>query len=758
MLGQAISRHYSQPVRELGLILYMEKNLVIVESPAKAKTIGRYLGKNYQIAASVGHVRDLPASTIGVDVENGYKPRYVNMKGKEKVIRELKELAAQVSRVYIATDPDREGEAIAWHLAKLLKIDENSPCRIAFNEITEPAVKKAIENPRPLDINLINSQQARRILDRLVGYELSPLLWKKIKKGLSAGRVQSVATRLVVDREREIQRFKPEEYWVIMAYLQKNQAASPFRARYEGVLNQGKFEKRKLVNEAETGEVLQKIADSSWQVHSVKKNTRQRQPKAPFTTSTLQQEASRYLGFTSRRTMSVAQQLYEGIDLKSAGATALVTYIRTDSVRVANDAVQEARKHITGKFGPEYLPKSARSYKNRNSSQDAHEAIRPTHFDLEPDAIKEQLSHEQYRLYKLIWDKFMSSQMAAAKVNIVRIDIEASQQIFRTQGETVVFPGFLAQYGVGLVDQEPEKTGDENGNGKEILPDLREGEQLILNRLEHEQKFTLPPPRYTEASLIKAMEERGIGRPSTYAPTISTILERMYVEKDNKYLLPTELGKTVTVMLEENFDDIVDVEFTAEMEKNLDTVETGKQDWVSLLDRFYPGFHSKVTAAAENLGRIKIAEVPIGEKCPECQAGDLVIKEGRYGKFIACSTYPECKYTRNMENTVKGNCPLCGSGLVSRVSKKFKGSRFYVCDKKGKDPECPFISWNLPIEGRTCETCGTYMVWKRFRGRSFPACGNRECPTNQRKKKDQESAPDETGAKAGKKKSKKADN
>lgn len=733
----------------------MEKNLVIVESPAKAKTIGRYLGKNYQIAASVGHVRDLPASTLGVDVENDYKPRYVNMKGKEKVIRELKDLAAQVSRVYIATDPDREGEAIAWHLAKLLKIDETSPCRIAFNEITEPAVRQAIENPRPLDMDLINSQQARRILDRLVGYELSPLLWKKIKKGLSAGRVQSVATRLVVDREREIGKFEPEEYWIIRAHLHKTRPDPLFRARYEGVLENGKFAKRKLANEQETKNVLQILDNSSWQVHAVKKSTRQRQPKAPFTTSTLQQEASRYLGFTSRRTMSIAQQLYEGIDLKSAGATALVTYIRTDSVRVANDAAQEARKHIEQTFGKDYLPKAPRQFKNRNSSQDAHEAIRPAHFDLAPEAIKEQLSYDQYRLYKLIWDKFMASQMAPAKVNIVRTDIVAADQVFRAKGETIVFPGYLAQYGTGLVDQEAEKTDDDNSNGKEILPDLKEGEALILDHLDNEQKFTQPPARYTEASLIKAMEEKGIGRPSTYAPTISTILERMYVEKDNKYLLPTELGKTVTMMLEDNFQDIVDIAFTAEMEKNLDTVETGKQDWVSLLDQFYPGFHSKVTEASETLGRIKIAEVPTGEKCPECKAGDLVIKEGRYGKFIACSNYPECKYTRNVENSVNGKCPLCGSGLVSRVSKKYKGSKFYVCDKKGKDPQCPFISWNLPIEGKTCDTCGTYMVWKRFRGRSFPACGNRDCPTNQKRKKKPDDTEQDKSQKADKKTGKK---
>jgi DNA topoisomerase-1 len=721
----------------------MSNHLVIVESPAKAKTIGRYLGKNYRIAASVGHIRDLPASALGVDVQNGYKPRYISMKGKEKVIRELKDLAAAAGSVYIATDPDREGEAIAWHVAQILQIDAASACRITFNEITEPAVRQAIAQPRAINMNLVNSQQARRILDRLVGYELSPLLWKKIKKGLSAGRVQSVATRLVVEREREIQAFRPEEYWLITAWLRVAEQDAPFRTRYHGERIDNQLKKVKLTDQAQAEAVLGGVSDQSFIVWQVKKNTRQRQPGAPFTTSTLQQEAARFLGFTAKKTMSVAQQLYEGIDLPGLGATALVTYIRTDSVRVSEEAEQEARRLILERYGETYLPRAPRRFKNRNKAQDAHEAIRPAHFDLSPDQVKDQISYDQFRLYRLIWDKFMASQMAAAALDTVTADIAAGSHIFRAQGETVRFPGFLAQYGIGLVDQEAEKNPDEAEASKDKLPDLTPEQRLLRDKVIPEQKFTQPPPRYTEATLIKAMEEKGIGRPSTYAPTVSTILDRLYVEKDGKQLVPTELGKVVTALLEEKFSDIVDVTFTARMEEDLDTVESGDQDWVGLLDRFYPPFHELVIQA-DAMERVKIADVSTGEQCPECHAGDLVVKEGRYGKFIACSRYPECRYTRNVENAVKGKCPLCGSGLVSRTSKKFKGSHFYTCDKQGADPNCPFISWDIPIEGRTCETCGSYMVWKRFRGRSFPRCGNRDCPSNQRKTKKAE--PDDPGA------------
>jgi DNA topoisomerase I len=722
----------------------MRKNLVIVESPAKAKTIGRYLGKDYQIAASVGHIRDLPAATLGVDVKNKYQPRYISMKGKEKIIRELKELAEHADNVYIATDPDREGEAIAWHLAQVLKISESSPSRISFNEITEQAVRRAIENPRPVDMNLVNSQQARRILDRLVGYELSPLLWKKIRKGLSAGRVQSAATHLVVDREKEIDAFKPEEYWLLTAALAKLTSDRTFKATYYGELNSDKLEKVKLTCKEQTERLILLLREQVYRVYQVKKGSRQKQPGAPFTTSTLQQEASRFLGFTSKRTMSVAQQLYEGISLGPAGPVALVTYIRTDSVRVSEEAEQEARNFISRQYGEQYLPKAARRFKNRNSAQDAHEAIRPAHFDMPPEQVRSQVSADQYRLYKLIWDKFMASQMAAALVDTMTVDIAAGSHVFRAAGEVVRFPGYLAQYGQQTASQDPDASEDEPSDKNEKLPELAENEVLRLDSLVPEQKFTQPPLRYTEATLIKAMEEKGIGRPSTYAPTISTLLDRQYVEKDKKFLVPTELGKIVTAMLQENFSDIVDVAFTAEMEKNLDKVESGSQNWVDLLDEFYPPFHEKVGMAANALERIKVSDVQTGEKCPECQQGDLVIKEGRFGKFIACSRYPECKYTKNIEIQIKGKCPLCGSGLALRSSRKFKGKQFYTCDRQGADPNCPFISWDPPVDGKKCQTCGSYMVWKHFRGRKYIKCGNKTCLTNQKKSGSEGPAPSDT--------------
>ena len=493
--------------------------------------------------------------------------------------------------------------------------------------------------------------------------------------------------------------------------------------------------KSNSIDQAGTEAIVADLRDKTFQVWQVKKGNKHRTPGPPFTTSTLQQEASRFLGFTSKRTMSVAQQLYEGIDLPGMGAMALVTYIRTDSVRISTEATDEARRFILDQYGKHYLPAAARSFKNRNSSQDAHEAIRPAHFELVPDTIRDQLSFDQYRLYKLIWDKFIAIQMAAASIDTVVADIAAGSHVFRAQGETVVFPGFLAQYGVQLVDQEADvdKEASDAENAKEKLPELNEGESLLLDRLLPEQKFTQPPSRYTEATLIKAMEEQGIGRPSTYAPTISTIQDRLYVEKDKKFLLPTELGKTVTVLLEEQFNNIVDVAFTAKMEEKLDTVESGQQDWIDLLDQFYPPFHEQVVAA-EGIERVKIADVLTGDKCPECHEGDLVVKEGRFGKFVACSRYPECKYTKNVEIAARGKCPLCGSGLLARTSKKFKGSQFYTCDKLGNNPECPFISWDLPIDGKVCETCGTYMVWKRFKGRSYPRAATRNArPTKKAK-------------------------
>ncbi|MDD2213660.1 MAG: type I DNA topoisomerase [Oscillospiraceae bacterium] len=717
----------------------MGRTLVIVESPAKAKTIGRYLGEHYRIEASVGHVRDLPSSSLGVDVEHEYKPRYINMKGKDKVIRELKDDAKTADRVLIATDPDREGEAIAWHLSTLLKIDPASDCRVTFNEITEKAVKEAIMHPRAIDMNLVDAQQARRILDRLVGYELSPLLWKKVRTGLSAGRVQSVATKLVVDREEEINRFKPEEYWLLQVKLE-TAARESFTARYQGVLKHDKLEKVRLLNKEMTDAVIRDIKDNEFQVQRIKKGQKQRQPYAPFTTSTLQQEAARRLSFSSKKTMSVAQQIYEGVDIPGQGATALVTYIRTDSVRISQEALTAARELIGKHYGAAYVPKQPRLFKNRHSAQDAHEAIRPAHFELSPQELERHLTRDQYRLYKLIWERFLASQMSAARIDTLVVDTVCQQQLFRSSGERVVFPGFLAAYADIKLDQAEQQAEAEDSNkddsnkadNPEEIPALEEGQSLKNLLTTPTQKFTQPPARYTEASLIKAMEEKGIGRPSTYAPTISTILARKYVEKQQRQLLPTNLGTVVTHLLADNFKDIVDVAFTAGMESKLDIVEEGKENWVKVLDAFYPPFHKEVEHAAEHVDRVKMPVVQLEEKCPEC-GGNLVIKEGRYGKFVACSNFPECKYTRNLAEKVNAHCPLCGSGLETRKSRR--GSTFYVCDKKGSDPDCKFISWDLPIDGQKCETCGAYMVFKRFRGRSFPKCSNPDCPTNARSKK-----------------------
>lgn len=707
----------------------MGKTLLIVESPAKAKTIGRYLGKDYQLAASVGHIRDLPASTLGVDVKANYKPRYITMRGKESVLRDLKRQQAQVDRVLLATDPDREGEAIAWHLATAMKLDPASNCRVSFNEITKKAIEEAIAEPRPLDMNLVNAQQARRILDRLVGYELSPLLWRKIRKGLSAGRVQSLATRMVVERERLINAFVPEEYWLITAFLESLDKEG-FRARYHGVLSAGKVRGKKLLSKDDADAVLTAVKDETYTVHTVKKGKRRRQSFPPFTTSSLQQEASRYLRYGSQRTMRIAQQLYEGVHLGSQGQTSLISYIRTDSVRIAPEAIKEARSYIQKTYGESYVPDKPRYFKNKKAAQDAHEAIRPIHFDLAPLKIKEQLSNEQFRLYKLIWDKFIASQMAPALFDTVSADIKAADQIFRVRGETLLFAGWMKQYGQ-VAEKDEAEEGDELK--KERLPVLEEGQVLHCQKLSPEQKFTKPPARYTEASLIKALEEEGVGRPSTYAPTIGTIMNRRYVDKEERSLFPTELGEQVTVMLEKNFAKIVDTTFTAKMEEELDTVESGSQDWVAILDAFYPDFHALIEKANEAIEKLVLPVQKLGESCPDCEKGDLVIKEGRYGKFIACERYPECKYTRNIEEYASGKCPLCSSGILIKTSRKRRKSIFYVCDKKGSDPECPFISWDLPLE-ENCKVCGAYMVEKRYRGKTYKRCSNKECSSQPARK------------------------
>ena len=707
----------------------MGKTLVIVESPAKAKTISRYLGPGYKVTASVGHIRDLPASTLGVDVKNDFKPRYITMRGKEKVVREIKGLQENSKDVILATDPDREGEAIAWHLAQALGLDENGNCRIAFNEITKHSVEAALEDPHPIDMNLVNAQQARRILDRLVGYELSPLLWKKIRKGLSAGRVQSVTTKIIVDREREIKSFKPEEYWLLTAFLKKVKTDPSFRVRYYGEKEGAKAKRVKLNNEQETKALLDDLQGKDYLVDKVNKKESKRQSKPPYTTSTLQQEASRKLGFTSSRTMRIAQQLYEGVNLQSHGPTALITYLRTDSFRISPEAAGAARSYIKKNHGDDFLPPKSRFFKNKKAAQNAHECIRPTHFDLPPQSVRDQLTNEQFRLYKLIWDKFISSQMAAAIFDTVTADITAYSHVFRVKGETLKFAGWMKQYGFEVEDTEEES--DELS--KEILPDLEEGDRLIFDKLETEQKFTNPPPRYTEASLIRTLEDLGIGRPSTYAPTIATILNRKYVEKDGRSLEPTDLGFLVTEMLEDNFKSIIDTTFTAEMEEKLDEVEEGKKDWIKLLKEFYPPFHASVEQAEQTIEKIEIPDVPINEQCPDCKKGELVIKHGRYGKFIACNRYPDCKYTRAIEIYVDGKCPKCGSGILEKTTRKRRSSKFYVCDKK-LDPKCDFISWDIPLD-KTCPECGAYMVKKKFRRKFYEACSNPDCPSNQKRKK-----------------------
>ena len=707
----------------------MENTLVIVESPAKANTISRYLGKNYKVAASVGHIRDLPASTLGVDVNNDFKPRYITMRGKESVVRDLKNLKENSSSVLLATDPDREGEAIAWHLANILKIDESAQCRITFNEITKKSVEAALDSPHQIDMDLVNAQQARRILDRLVGYELSPLLWKKIREGLSAGRVQSVATKIIIEREREIKAFIPVEYWLLTAYLRKNIEDPLFRVRYHGKLEGKKVIKYSIDNAEQAETIIKDLTNAEYIVYKVTKRESKRQAKPPYTTSTLQQEASRKLGYTSARTMRIAQQLYEGVNLPEQGATALITYLRTDSVRISPVAIEAARSYIIKQYGNEYLPVKPRYFKNEKAAQDAHECIRPTHFDLSPQSIRHQLTDEQFRLYKLIWDKFIASQMNAAIFDTISADVKAKTHIFRVRGETLKFPGWMKQYGM-LPDTQEEESDELT---KENLPDLEEGDQLLFDKLESEQKFTKPPARYTEASLIRTLEELGIGRPSTYAPTISTILNRRYIEKDGRSLVPTDLGFLVTELLEEHFEKIIDPNFTAQMEEDLDKVETGEKDWIKLLHEFYPEFHSDVEKADQRIEKVELPVVPINEKCPECKEGDLVIKHGRFGKFIACNRYPNCGYTRAIEVEAPGKCPLCGSGLLEKRAKKRRSSKFYVCDKKGKDPECQFISWDLP-SGKNCSVCGSYMVNKKFRGKTYEKCSNKDCVTNKKTK------------------------
>ncbi|HHV60667.1 MAG TPA: type I DNA topoisomerase [Clostridiaceae bacterium] len=689
----------------------MANNLVIVESPAKAKTIGRFLGRGYKIEASNGHIRDLPKSQIGVDIENNFEPKYITIRGKGDLISKLKKEAKNSDKIYLATDPDREGEAISWHLAQLLGIDDKEKCRITFNEITQNAVKNAINNPREINLDLVDAQQARRVLDRIVGYKISPLLWKKVRKGLSAGRVQSVATRLIVDREEEIEKFIPEEYWSINAILSKVKSRHTFESKFYG-RDKSKIE---LENKGQVDEILRALENAKYIVKNIKKSEKKKSPSPPFTTSTLQQEASRKLGFPTRKTMMVAQQLYEGVDVKEKGTVGLVTYIRTDSVRVSNEAQKEALDLIKKRYGQENLPAKPNVYTNKSAAQDAHEAIRPTYVNLEPDSLKDSLNRDQYKLYKLIWERFIASQMASAVYDTVSVDIEANGYIFKSNGSKLKFPGFMSIYIEGR-DEEADYANknaseDENTN----IPDLKEGEVLDLKEISPQQHFTQPPPRYTEASLVKALEEKGIGRPSTYAPVITTIISRGYVEKDKKILYPTELGKIVTDIMKEYFKDIVDVDFTARMEKDLDDVEEGHKDWVQMMREFYPAFEDVLKEAESKLEKVELPVEETDIKCEKC-GRNMVIKMGRFGKFLACPGFPECRNAKPILEEAGVDCPKCGGKVIIKKTKK--GRKYIGCEN---NPKCDFMSWDLPA-GENCPKCGSFMVKKFVKKRPVIQC------------------------------------
>jgi len=684
-------------------------NLVIVESPSKAKTIGKYLGPDYIVKASMGHLRDLPKSKMGVDLEQNFTPQYIPVRGKEELIKELKKTAAQVDTVYLATDPDREGEAISWHLKELLQLSDEKAKRVTFNEITQKVVCSSIRKPRDIDYDLVDAQQARRVLDRIVGYQLSPLLWKKVRRGLSAGRVQSVATRLVVDRENEIRAFVPKEYWSLDVNLDRIGNPGSFLARYWG-----EDKKRELGSETEVLEVIRDIEGKTFTVTNVKKAEKKRSAAPPFTTSTLQQEASRKLGFTPKRTMAVAQQLYEGVDVAGEGTLGLITYMRTDSLRLSDDAMRDAADFIRWRYGDSFYYGKFHVFKTKSGAQDAHEAIRPTRVELEPERIRESLTPEQYKLYKLIWSRFLASQMASAVYDTVAIDTDCAGHTFRSSHSSLRFPGFIAVYEEGR-DDEGEAVGTP-------LPDLSVGEQAKPTKITKEQHFTQPPARYTEATLVKAMEEKGVGRPSTYAATVSTIQDREYVIKQDKRLAPTALGEIVTGLMIERFNDIIDVEFTAHMESRLDAVEEGKQHWKELLSDFYVGFSQELAEAEAALEgvRLKVPEEETEEVCEVC-GRNMVIKMGRFGKFLACPGWPECKNAKPLVEHMPGRCPKCGSGLLKRKSKK--GYTYYACEK-GSD--CGFMSWDVPT-AEDCPQCGQTMFKKAGKGRMKPFCINESC-------------------------------
>ena len=683
-------------------------NLVIVESPSKAKTIGKYLGPDYVVKASMGHLRDLPKSTMGVDLET-FDPKYIPVKGKEDLIKELKTAAAAADTVYLATDPDREGEAISWHLKELLGLSDEKAHRVTFNEITQKVVAESIRNPREIDADLVDAQQARRILDRVVGYQLSPLLWKKVRRGLSAGRVQSVATRLVVDRENEIRAFEPREYWSLDVTLDRIGKAGSFVARYFG-----EDKKRELENEAQVSEILRDIEGKEFTVTNVKKSEKKRSAAPPFTTSTLQQEASRKLNMTPKRTMAIAQQLYEGVDVAGEGTLGLITYMRTDSLRLSDEAMDAAASFIRHRYGNDYYYGKHHVFKTKGNAQDAHEAIRPTHVELDPERIQGSLNRDQYRLYKLIWSRFLASQMANAIYDTVSIDTDCAGHTFRSSHQSMRFAGFIAGYEEGR-DEESETAGSP-------LPDLQVGDKARVSKIDQQQHFTQPPARYTEATLVKAMEEKGVGRPSTYAATVSVIQDREYVNKVDKKLAPTPLGEVVTGLMVERFQDIIDVEFTANMESKLDEVEEGKRNWKDLLTDFYGGFQQEMQDAEAALEGIRL-KVPVEETDEICEicGKNMVIKVGRFGKFLACPGWPECTNTKPIVEKMPGRCPKCGSTILKRKSKR--GYAYYACERGA---ECGFMTWDVPT-AEDCPKCGFTMFKKSGRGRMKPFCVNETC-------------------------------
>ncbi len=680
-----------------------ENTLVIVESAAKAKTIGKVLGRNYRVKASVGHIRDLPKSKLGIDVNNDFEPQYITIRGKGELLKEIKNEAKRSSRVLLATDPDREGEAIAWHLQQFMNIPAGAKCRIEFNEITAEAIKKAIRNLRPVDINLVDAQQARRVLDRLVGYNLSPLLWSKVRKGLSAGRVQSVVVRVICDREKEILAFRPEEYWTIEALLSK-EGSSKFSANL--ISHRGR--KIEMKNEAEQTKVTDYLRGAVFTLKTLEKKEKRIKPKPPFTTSTMQQEASRRLGFSPSRTMRVAQELYEGLEVGKKGAVGLITYLRTDSTRVSSSAQADALDFIKAQFGAVFAPHTPNEFKSRKSAQDAHEAIRPSEVTRTPENIKAYLSRDQHRLYKLIWERFIASQMAAARYDTVKADIAAGDYGLRGSSSQLKFPGYKRVY------------NDEEDEVKNPIPDMASGQSLQLEELIPEQHFTQPPPRYADASLVKFLEEKNIGRPSTYAPIIDTIIKRSYVERQNKQFVPTELGYIVVDLLTQHFSSIVDIDFTARMEEELDLVEEGSMNWKAVIKEFYAPFNADLEKAQDLIEKVEIKDEDAGKECPQC-GKPMVIKHGRFGKFIACSGFPECRYTESINEEAGVGCPLCQGRILALKSKK--GRKYFGCSNY---PECSFRSWNKPT-GEKCPVCGDAMVEKYRKNQIQAVCQNPEC-------------------------------